>query len=144
MAKLIKLNQFDDDRGLLTVIESELSFEVKRVFYISGADGYIRGGHRHHKTIQALVCLNGSCIISNNDGKATPIQYFVLQYSANSFSKWVTFSPNTNHPLSSILSNFSLYNFLNGWFNLAKFSYSTFIGFINIVIHIIHCRSYNQ
>jgi dTDP-4-dehydrorhamnose 3,5-epimerase-like enzyme len=28
-----------------------------------------RGGHRHHKTIQAAICIKGSCTIYNNDGQ---------------------------------------------------------------------------
>lgn len=28
----------------------------------------MRGGHRHHKTIQAAVCIQGSCIIGNDNG----------------------------------------------------------------------------
>ena len=36
-----------------------------------------RGGHRHKKTIQALVCLNGNCIISNNNGSIK--EDFVLE-----------------------------------------------------------------
>ena len=42
---------------------------IKRVFYIYGVDDSVRGGHRHHKTIQAAICIQGSCIISNNDGE---------------------------------------------------------------------------
>ena len=30
-----------------------------------------RGGHRHHKTIQAAICLKGRCKILNNDGNKT-------------------------------------------------------------------------
>jgi hypothetical protein len=29
----------------------------------------VRGGHRQHKTIQAAICIHGSCIVSNNDGE---------------------------------------------------------------------------
>ncbi|TAF55278.1 MAG: WxcM-like domain-containing protein, partial [Sphingobacteriia bacterium] len=29
----------------------------------------VRGGHRHHKTIQAAICLQGACTIWNSDGK---------------------------------------------------------------------------
>ena len=68
MAEFIKLNQFGDSRGCLTVIEKQIPFDIKRVFYIEGASGYARGGHRHHVTIQALICLSGSCVISNNNG----------------------------------------------------------------------------
>src|SRR6187549_3452410 len=69
MAQLIDLKTFTDKRGNLTVIEKILPFEMKRIFYIYGVDDSLRGGHRHHKTIQAAICIKGSCIISNNDGK---------------------------------------------------------------------------
>ena len=68
MALLINLEQFNDLRGCLTVIEKGIPFEIKRVFLVEGAVGYSRGGHRHKKTVQALICLNGSCIISNDNG----------------------------------------------------------------------------
>ena len=68
MAHIISINTFSDKRGNLSVIEKVLPFDIKRVFYIYGVDDSIRGGHRHHKTIQAAICLNGSCIISNNNG----------------------------------------------------------------------------
>lgn len=68
MAHIIDLKTFTDKRGNLTVIEKVLPFEIKRVFYIYGVDDSIRGGHRHHKTLQAALCIKGSCVISNNDG----------------------------------------------------------------------------
>ncbi|MBB1644126.1 FdtA/QdtA family cupin domain-containing protein [Sphingobacterium sp. UME9] len=68
MAYQIDLKTFTDDRGHLTVIEKVTPFEVKRIFYIYGVDGSIRGGHRHHKTVQAAICLKGSCAIYNQDG----------------------------------------------------------------------------
>jgi len=52
----------------LTVIEHQVPFPIKRIFYIYGVDDSVRGGHRHHKTRQAAICLHGSCIVSNNDG----------------------------------------------------------------------------
>jgi dTDP-4-dehydrorhamnose 3,5-epimerase-like enzyme len=68
VAHLIDLKTFIDDRGNLTVIEKVIPFEIKRIFYIYGVDDSIRGGHRHHKTIQAAFCIKGSCVILNNDG----------------------------------------------------------------------------
>ena len=68
MAKLIDLTTFTDIRGNLTVIEKVIPFEIKRIFYIYGVDDSVRGGHRHHKTIQAAICIQGSCIIENNNG----------------------------------------------------------------------------
>src|SRR5208283_3562581 len=68
MAKLINLKTFSDKRGNLTVIEKIIPFEIKRIFYIYGVDDSVRGGHRHHKTKQAAICLKGNCVVSNNDG----------------------------------------------------------------------------
>lgn len=68
MAYLVDLKTFTDKRGNLTVIENILPFGIKRVFYIYGVDNSKRGGHRHHKTIQAAVCIQGECKIYNNDG----------------------------------------------------------------------------
>lgn len=76
MARLIDLKTFTDSRGNLTVIEKVIPFDVRRIFYIYGVDSSVRGGHRHHKTVQAAICLKGSCTIWNSNGKAT--QEFVL------------------------------------------------------------------
>ena len=80
MAKLIDLRTFTDARGNLTVIEKVLPFEIRRIFYIYGVDDSVRGGHRHHKTYQAAICLKGSCTISNNDGATK--ETFVLDSPA--------------------------------------------------------------
>lgn len=69
MADLINLKTFCDKRGNLTVIEKVVPFPIKRIFYIYGVDESERGGHRHRKTIQAAVCLRGSCIVSNHNGE---------------------------------------------------------------------------
>jgi hypothetical protein len=69
MAKLMYLKSFKESRGSLTVIENILPFQINRIFYIYGVDNSVRGRHRHHKTIQAAVCLAGSCIISNDNGE---------------------------------------------------------------------------
>lgn len=68
MSYLIDLKTFTDTRGNLTVIEKVLPFDTKRIFYIYGVDSSKRGGHRHHKTIQAAICIKGSCTIYCNDG----------------------------------------------------------------------------
>jgi dTDP-4-dehydrorhamnose 3,5-epimerase-like enzyme len=76
MAYLIDLKTFIDKRGNLTVIEKTIPFEIKRIFYIYGVDESLRGGHRHKTTIQAAICLKGSCRIYNNDGQKE--NYFML------------------------------------------------------------------
>lgn len=70
MAYLIDLKTFTDKRGNLTVIEKTIPFNIKRIFYIYGVDDSVRGGHRHHKTIQAAICIQGSCRITSTDGTA--------------------------------------------------------------------------
>jgi len=76
MASLLQLKTFTDNRGSLSVIEKELHFPVKRIFYIYNVDTSVRGGHRHKKTIQAAICINGSCRIYNNDGNKE--EYFYM------------------------------------------------------------------
>lgn len=76
MAEFVDLKTFTDSRGNLTVIEKVVPFDIKRIFYIYGVDKSERGGHRHKKTLQAAICIKGSCIISNNN--ATASQDFIL------------------------------------------------------------------
>lgn len=75
MAKLIEINTYHDERGTLSVIEKNLPFEIKRVYYMYDILSK-RGGHRHKKTVQALIALNGSCeiFVDNNKDK----EYFLL------------------------------------------------------------------
>jgi len=68
MSYLIDLKTFTDKRGNLTVLEKTIPFEIKRIFYIYGVDGSDRGGHRHHSTVQAAICLKGSCMIYATNG----------------------------------------------------------------------------
>ncbi len=69
MAYIINLTTLSDKRGNLTVIEHQIPFKINRIFYIYGVDDSVRGGHRHHTTVQAAICIHGSCIVSNNDGE---------------------------------------------------------------------------
>lgn len=73
MPRLIDLKTFTDRRGNLTVIEKVIPFDVKRIFYIYGVDESVRGGHRHKQTIQAAICLQGSCEIYNFNGESSAI-----------------------------------------------------------------------
>ncbi len=73
MAQILDLQTFTDKRGNLTVIEKVIPFDIKRIFYIYGVDDSKRGGHRHYKTIQAAICIKGSCVIYNNNGQSEVI-----------------------------------------------------------------------
>jgi quercetin dioxygenase-like cupin family protein len=62
------LPTFSDLRGSLTVLEGKLPFVPVRTYWIYGADGHTRGGHRHKHSRQALIAINGSVTIYMNDG----------------------------------------------------------------------------
>lgn len=65
---LLHLPTFTDSRGSLTVLESALPFQVVRSYWIYGANGQTRGGHRHTHTRQALVAVSGRVSMYMNDG----------------------------------------------------------------------------
>jgi dTDP-4-dehydrorhamnose 3,5-epimerase-like enzyme len=67
---LLDLPTFSDPRGALTVLDGALPFPIVRTYWIYGADGQTRGGHRHHKTRQALIAMSGTVTIFINDGIA--------------------------------------------------------------------------
>lgn len=98
MAKLLDLQTKSDSRGSLTVIDdiaAALPFSVKRVFYIYDVDSSVRGGHRHKETYQAAICLNGSCVVCNDDGEVE--SEFVLDAP----SKCLILEPKDWHQMKS-------------------------------------------
>lgn len=68
MPLLIPLKTFDDGRGVLTVMEKEIPFEIRRIFWIYPSTDSVRGGHRHVITRQAVICVKGSCTIRTHNG----------------------------------------------------------------------------
>ena len=64
MAALIQLPSNSDPRGSLTVVENELPFSIKRVFYIHQIpDNTVRGGHGHIRNHLGMVSVHGACQI---------------------------------------------------------------------------------
>ena len=58
---IINLKPFKDSRGSLIAIEN-LSFQIKRIYYIYGNNkNAIRGKHAHKKLKQLLISVSGSC-----------------------------------------------------------------------------------
>ena len=119
MAHIIELNTFVDQRGNLSVIDdvqSTLPFKIKRVFYIYNIDDSQRGGHRHYKTLQAAICINGSCTVSCNNGKEKKV------FKLDSANKCLIINSEDWHTME---------NFLNGSILLVfaseKFDYKDYI-----------------
>ncbi|MCI0502285.1 MAG: FdtA/QdtA family cupin domain-containing protein [Fusobacteria bacterium] len=70
--RLVELKVNDDHRGSLVALEGnkEIPFAIKRVFYIYGnKELQPRAGHANHNNELFLICLNGSCRITVDDGR---------------------------------------------------------------------------
>lgn len=97
MAHIVNITTFKDSRGALTVLDQIVNFEIKRLFYIYAVDNSSRGGHRHHNTRQAAICIQGSCKITNNDSNTVEI------FDLNSPEKCLFLEPEDWH----VMHNFS-------------------------------------
>ena len=79
-SKLVSLSTFSDERGFLTILEKEIDFSIKRIFWIYGADGQKRGGHRHKVTRQALIAIQGKVKV-NIQKKDSQKKFFLSEPS---------------------------------------------------------------
>jgi dTDP-4-dehydrorhamnose 3,5-epimerase-like enzyme len=120
MAYTINLTTFTDKRGNLTVIEKIIPFAIKRVFYIYGVDDSIRGGHRHHKTVQAAICIQGSCSITNNDGINT--SEFIL----DSPDKCLVLEPKDWHQMHTFTKDAILMVFASEFYDADDYIYEKY------------------
>ena len=120
MAFPIDLKTFTDNRGNLTVIEKVIPFEIKRIFYIYGVDNSERGGHRHKKTRQAAVCLQGSCIITNNDGTAW------TDYTLDAPDQCLLLEPNDWHKMHEFTKDAILMILASEYFSLDDYIFEPY------------------
>ncbi len=77
MAKLIQIKTYREQKGDLTVIQKEIPFQVKRIYYIYNCDGSVRGKHRHKITQQAIICISRSVDFYCNDS-SKKVNKFIL------------------------------------------------------------------
>jgi dTDP-4-dehydrorhamnose 3,5-epimerase-like enzyme len=120
MSELIDLRTFIDARGNLTVVEKVLPFEIKRVFYIYGVDDSVRGGHRHIKTVQAAICLQGSCRINCHDG------HEALDYLLDKPSKCLILYPEDYHTMDQFTDDAILMVFASDYFDPADYIHTPY------------------
>ncbi|MGB3946505.1 MAG: FdtA/QdtA family cupin domain-containing protein [Bacteroidia bacterium] len=120
MAHILSLKTFTDKRGNLTVIEKSIPFDIKRIFYIYGVDDSVRGGHRHVKTIQAAICIQGSCTIYNNDN--TKKEEFVL----DSPDKCLILEPQDWHQMHSFSKDAILMVLASEFFDANDYIYEQY------------------
>lgn len=107
MPSLIELNTFHSDAGNLTVFEKMMPGTIRRVFYIYGAGHIPRGGHRHKKTWNALICLHGKCRVYVHDGEED--NHFFLEDPATCLilepRDWHTMEDFSEDAILLVLSN---------------------------------------
>lgn len=120
MAYLIDLKTFTDVRGNLTVIEKVIPFDIKRVFYIYGVDDSKRGGHRHHKTTQAAICIKGSCTIFNDNGKMQE------NFELNQPNKCLILDPDDWHTMFDFSKDAILMVFASEYFDEADYIFTPY------------------
>lgn len=100
MAYIVNLKSHSDARGGLTVIEKDVPFDIRRIYYIYDVPGEsVRGGHRHHKAIQALICIQGSCEVFVNDGKTEAV------YLLDRLDRCLIVEPQDWHTMSKFADN---------------------------------------
>lgn len=120
MAKLLNLKTFTDKRGNLTVIEKIIPFDIKRIFYIYGVDDSVRGGHRHHRTIQAAICIRGKCTIFNDDNTKQE------EFQLDSPDKCLLLDPEDWHQMHSFSEDAILMVLASEFFDEADYIYEPY------------------
>ena len=115
--KIITLPKIQNPAGNITALNEniDIPFEIKRVFYIYGVDDSKRGGHRHHKTIQAAICIKGSCFIYNNDGEKEEV------FELNKPNKCLLLETNDWHTMYDFSEDAILMVFASEYFDAADY-----------------------
>lgn len=67
---LVDIPTFTDERGAISVLDKELPFEVKRVFWLHHInDGKDRGAHALLDSSEIMVAVHGSFVVDLDDTK---------------------------------------------------------------------------
>lgn len=66
---LIEVPTFTDERGAISVMDKELPFQVKRVFWLHHIqEGKDRGAHALLEGMEIIVAIHGSFVVDLDDG----------------------------------------------------------------------------
>jgi dTDP-4-dehydrorhamnose 3,5-epimerase-like enzyme len=121
MPTLLDLKTFTDERGNLTVIEKVLPFEIRRIFYIYGVDYPVRGEHRHKKTIQALITIQGQCQVNWNDNIHNGVHLL------NKPSQCLILNPEDWHTISHFSKDAILMVLASEYYNADDYIYEPYL-----------------
>lgn len=65
---LVDIPTFTDERGAISVMDRELPFEVKRVFWLHHIkDGKDRGAHALLDSVEIMIAIHGSFVVDLDD-----------------------------------------------------------------------------
>ena len=65
---MVHIPTFTDERGAITVMDKELPFEVKRVFWLHHIkDGKDRGAHALLDSAEIMIAIHGSFVVDLDD-----------------------------------------------------------------------------
>ncbi len=79
MAHFVTLETKTDKRGSLTFFETSPEFSLQRIFYIYDVnEKEIRGGHKHKRNHQILICPKGQCMVNVWEKEKKFMQHFLL------------------------------------------------------------------
>ncbi|MEU0130860.1 MULTISPECIES: FdtA/QdtA family cupin domain-containing protein [unclassified Streptomyces] len=70
-SRLVDLEQHKDERGLISVVETQrtVEFPIRRVYYLHDVtSGSARGGHAHRELEQLFIAISGGFTILIDDG----------------------------------------------------------------------------
>lgn len=77
---MLEFPQKGDERGELIVVEGgiDISFDIKRIFYIYGSDSeVVRGQHANKRTEFVLINVAGQSKVRVKDGKGNEAVFFL-------------------------------------------------------------------
>ena len=69
--KVIDIRRYTDAKGYLSVVENglDITFDIKRVYYLYMVPEVARGAHAHKELQQLLIATSGSVEVIMDDGK---------------------------------------------------------------------------
>ena len=115
MAQLVRISACESVNVISSQLEAIIPGNIRRVFFIYGAGGSKRGGHRHHLTWNALICIQGSCRIYSTDGENEDF------YLLDNPDRCLVLTPKDWHTMDSFSSDAILLVLSNQCYNQADY-----------------------
>ena len=105
------------------MIEKQIPFNIKRIFYIYAVNDSKRGFHRHHETTQAAIAIYGNCDIICKSGHGKKIKKFKL----NSPEKCLIIEPEDYHWMENFSKDCVLLVLASTYFNKLDYIYENYL-----------------